>query len=90
MTADTVIPVSTNAKKNTLTDASRASALRAAAAKDPEAFWAEVARRIDWIEPFSKIKDVSFDADDLHIKWFEDGVLNACVNCLDQAPAGTR
>jgi len=84
MTDETVIPVSDAARKRTLTDAARAEKLRDAAANDSDAFWAEVASRIDWIEPFTKIKDVSFDKSDLHIRWFEDGVLNACVNCLDR------
>ncbi len=81
---EALIPVSNAAKNNTLTDKARAAELRASAVQDPEAFWADVAKRIDWIEPFSKVKDVSFDAADLHIKWYEDGVLNACVNCLDR------
>ena len=84
MSADITIPVSETAKKETLNDAARATALRNMAAEDPEGFWADIAQRIDWIEPFSKVKDVSYDASDLHIKWFEDGVLNACVNCLDR------
>jgi len=53
-------------------------------AENNEQFWAEQARRIDWIEPFSIIKDVSFDREELHIRWFEDGSLNACYNCLDR------
>jgi acetyl-CoA synthetase len=53
-------------------------------AEDPEAFWAETARRIDWIRFPTRIKDVSFDKSDLHIRWFEDGVLNACYNCIDR------
>jgi acetyl-CoA synthetase len=51
---------------------------------DPDAFWAEQAQRIDWFKPFSKVKDVSFASSDLHIRWFEDGVLNASYNCLDR------
>ena len=51
---------------------------------DPEGFWAEQGQRIDWIKPYTKMKDVSFDAPDVHIKWFEDGTLNASVNCLDR------
>ena len=51
---------------------------------DPEGFWAEQAKRIDWFKPFSKVKDVSFASSDLHIRWFEDGVLNASYNCLDR------
>ncbi|VAV97710.1 Acetyl-CoA synthetase, partial [hydrothermal vent metagenome] len=85
MTAhDTIIKVSDSARKDTLIDAAKAKALRAEAAKNPEGFWSDVAKRIDWIKPFTKVKDTSFDADDLHIKWFYDGELNACVNCLDR------
>ena len=51
---------------------------------DNEGFWAEQARRIDWIKPFTKIKDVSFAKDDLHIRWFYDGSLNVCYNCVDR------
>src|SRR5690606_38576041 len=52
--------------------------------ESPDAFWREHAARIDWIEPFSEIKDVSYDAKDLHIRWFADGALNAAANCLDR------
>ena len=51
---------------------------------DNEGFWAEQAQRIDWIKPFSKVKDVSFNADDLHIRWYYDGTLNVCYNCVDR------
>ncbi|MFX4681923.1 acetyl-coenzyme A synthetase N-terminal domain-containing protein, partial [Acinetobacter baumannii] len=40
--------------------------------QDPDTFWAEEGRIVDWIKPFTKVKDVSFNADDLHIRWFED------------------
>ena len=52
--------------------------------EEPEAFWADELKRIDWIETPSKISDVSFAEDDLHIRWFEDGVLNASYNCIDR------
>ncbi|MFK7847244.1 MAG: acetate--CoA ligase [Rhodothermales bacterium] len=51
---------------------------------DPEAFWEEQAQRIDWFEPFSKVKDVSFASDDVHIRWYEGGKLNASYNSLDR------
>ncbi len=51
---------------------------------DSEGFWSEQARRIDWIKPFTKVKDVSFSKDDLHIRWFYDGSLNVCYNCVDR------
>jgi len=52
--------------------------------KDPNGFWAEQAKRIDWIKPFSKVKNTSFDPHNVSIKWFEDGTLNACYNCVDR------
>jgi acetyl-CoA synthetase len=51
---------------------------------DPEGFWAEHGKRIDWIKPFTKVKDVSYDPHDVHIRWFHDGTLNVAVNCLDR------
>ena len=51
---------------------------------DNDGFWAEHGKRIDWIKPYSKIENVSYDASDLSIKWFEDGTLNAAANCLDR------
>jgi acetyl-CoA synthetase len=52
--------------------------------EDPEGFWREQGKRLDWIKPYTKIKDVSFEPKDLHVRWYEDGVLNACVNCVDR------
>ena len=52
--------------------------------EDNEGFWAEQASCIDWIKPFSKVKDVSYAKDDLHIRWYYDGTLNACYNCVDR------
>ena len=51
---------------------------------DPDEFWAAIAKRLDWYRAPTQIRDVSFDADDLHICWFVDGELNASVNCLDR------
>ena len=51
---------------------------------DPEGFWAEHGKRVDWIKPFTKVKDVNFDAPDVHIRWFYDGTLNVSANCLDR------
>ena len=58
--------------------------LYAASIADPDGFWAEHGKRIDWIKPYSQISDVSYDANDLHIKWYADGTLNAAANCLDR------
>ncbi len=51
---------------------------------DNEGFWAEQAKRVHWIKPFSKVKDVSFGPGDVHIRWFEDGTTNASYNCIDR------
>ncbi|MDB4853056.1 acetate--CoA ligase [Alphaproteobacteria bacterium] len=65
-------------------DADGYQALYAESIADPDAFWAKHGKRIDWIKPYSQISDVSYDAKDLHIKWFADGSLNAATNCLDR------
>ena len=51
---------------------------------DPNGFWAEQAKRIDWIKPFRKVKNTSFGPGNVSIKWFEDGTLNAAYNCIDR------
>jgi acetyl-CoA synthetase len=51
---------------------------------DPVGFWGEQGKRINWIKPYSQIKDVSYGPDDVHIKWYFDGTLNASANCLDR------
>ncbi|MCJ7590135.1 MAG: acetyl-coenzyme A synthetase, partial [Woeseiaceae bacterium] len=77
-------PVSKTAKKRTLIDAARYEEMYARSVSDNEGFWAEEALRVDWIKPFSKVKDVSFAKEDLHIRWYEDGTLNVCYNCVDR------
>ncbi|MGH8674763.1 MAG: AMP-binding protein, partial [Burkholderiales bacterium] len=51
---------------------------------DPERYWGEVGQRLDWITPYTQVKDTSFDIDDFRIRWYADGVLNAATNCLDR------
>ena len=52
--------------------------------EDNSGFWGEQGKRLDWIKPYTKVKDVNFNAPDVSIKWFHDGTLNASVNCLDR------
>ena len=52
--------------------------------KDPDGFWGEHGKRIDWLKPYTKVRNVSFDPHDVSIKWFEDGVTNVAVNCVDR------
>lgn len=55
-----------------------------AANTNPDEFWRGEAARVEWIKPFSKVKDVSFEPGNVHIRWFEDGTLNASYNCVDR------
>ncbi len=54
---------------------------------DPETFWGEQGKRLDWIKPYTEIKEVSYQ-DNVNIKWFHDGILNACYNCVDRHLTG--
>jgi len=64
--------------------AERYAEMYAMSVEDPEAFWREEARRVDWIKPFTQVSDCSFDAADFRINWFADGTLNLSANCLDR------
>ena len=52
--------------------------------EQPDKFWGKEAKRIDWIKPFTRVKNTSFDYPDVSIKWFEDGTLNVAANCTDR------
>ena len=56
----------------------------AASVNDPDAFWGEHGKRLDWIKPYSKVKNVSYAPGNIDIKWFEDGSLNVAANCIDR------
>jgi len=51
---------------------------------DPEAFWAEAGQRLNWFTPYTKVKNCSWDRDDLRVRWYEDGQLNVAYNCIDR------
>ncbi|WP_420558866.1 acetate--CoA ligase [Roseovarius sp.] len=65
-------------------DAAKYDEMYAASIKDPEAFWGEQGKRIDWIKPYSRVKDVDYTYGQVSIKWFEDGTLNVAANCIDR------
>ncbi|MFA7429314.1 MAG: acetate--CoA ligase [Rhodospirillaceae bacterium] len=81
---DALYPVDAQIAKNAWVDEAKYKEMYERSVKDPEGFWAEHGKRIDWIKPYTKVKDVSFDPHDVHIKWFYDGTLNVSVNCLDR------
>ncbi len=67
-----------------LVDDAKYKAMYDASIADPDAFWGEHGKRIDWFKPFTKVKDTSFDPGHVSIKWFEDGVTNVAYNCVDR------
>ncbi|MGB8560054.1 MAG: acetate--CoA ligase, partial [Pseudolabrys sp.] len=71
-------------RKRAYADGAKYKEMYARSIKDPNGFWADQAKRIDWIKPFSKVKNTSYDPTDVSIKWFEDGTLNVCHNCVDR------
>ena len=71
-------------RKRAYVDEAKYKEMYARSVKDPNGFWGEQAKRIDWIKPFSKIKNTSYDPSNVSIKWFEDGTLNVCHNCVDR------
>ncbi|NIY83261.1 acetate--CoA ligase [Vibrio hepatarius] len=79
-----IYPVKENIKTNTHADNDTYLAMYEQSVKDPEAFWGEHGKIVDWIKPFTKVKSTSFDTGHVDIRWFEDGTLNVSENCIDR------
>ncbi|WP_333588049.1 acetate--CoA ligase [Phenylobacterium sp.] len=79
-----VFPVPAEWARRTRMDADAYEAACARAKSDPEGYWRDVAARLTWSKPFTQVKDVSFDAQNFHIRWYADGELNVSVNCIDR------
>jgi len=84
MSDPAVYPVPESAAARAWVDKTSYQAMYQQSIDDPDAFWAEHGKRIDWFKPYSKVKNTSFSPGNIDIRWFEDGVLNACYNCLDR------
>src|SRR5947207_9216552 len=82
--ADTLIPVPREWRERAFIDGAKYEEIDARSVRDPEGFWREQAQRVDWIKPFTTVKNVSWNPDDLFIKWYEDGTLNVSANCIDR------
>ena len=82
--SDTLFQPSAALAQSAHVDAAKYAEMYQQSINDPDAFWGEHGKRVDWIKPFTKVKNTSFDAKDLSIKWFEDGTLNASANCIDR------
>lgn len=84
MTTNTVHPVNDFFRNRALINKEKYQEMYRQSVEDPDGFWREQAKRITWMKPFTKVKNTSYDYNSLYIKWFEDGTLNACANCLDR------
>src|SRR3546814_21085833 len=90
MSEEPVIAVQEAVARTAHIDRAKYDDMYARSIADPEGFWGEHGKRLDWIRPYTKVKDVSFAQPDLHLRWYEDGTLNAPDHCLPPplAPRG--
>ena len=81
---DERIPVKPEIARGALIDTARYQEMYRRSIEDVEGFWREHGQRIDWIKPYTKVKNTSFGPGAVSIKWFEDGTLNVAANCIDR------
>jgi len=84
MSDDQIFPVPSETAQAAWVDDAKYQAMYQQSVEDPEGFWREQGKRIDWIKPYTQVKDVSYDIPGVSIKWFADGTLNASTNCIDR------
>ena len=84
MSDDLIFDVPAEISANALVDDAKYQQMYAASIDDPEQFWGAHGKRLDWMSPYSKVKNTHYGKDDVSIKWYEDGTLNASVNCIDR------
>ena len=77
-------PVPAEFAKTANADKAKYDQMYKASIEDNEGFWGEQGKRLDWIKPYTKVKNVNFMVPDVSIKWYEDGTLNASANCIDR------
>ena len=82
--ADKIYSPTTAFAQNAHANKSTYENMYAASITDPDAFWAEQGKRLDWMTPFTKVKNTSFEHPNVSIKWYEDGELNVSANCIDR------
>jgi acetyl-CoA synthetase len=81
---EAIYPVPADWAANALVNAAGYDEMYQRSVADPDGFWREAAQRLDWIKPFTVVKNTSFNEADFRIEWFADGSLNLCVNALDR------
>ena len=90
--ADTIYPPAAAFAASAHADKATYEAMYAASIADPDAFWDAQGKRLDWMTPYTKVKDTTFEHSGVSIKWYDDGVLNVSANCIDRhlATRGTQ
>ena len=78
-----LFPVPESAARAAWIDAAGYARMYERSIRDPDGFWREEGKRLHWMKPYTKVKNTSFTGD-IHIKWYEDGTLNAAYNCIDR------
>jgi acetyl-CoA synthetase len=71
-------------KKRAFIDKDEYEKLYGRSVEKPDKFWGKEGKRLDWIKPYTRVKDTSFAYPDVSIRWFEDGTLNVAANCIDR------
>ncbi|MBT6428948.1 MAG: acetate--CoA ligase [Rhodospirillaceae bacterium] len=84
MSHNELFPVPDNWAQKAFADNDKYLAMYQQSIDDPDGFWGEQGKRIDWFKPYTKVKNTTYGHGDVSVKWYEDGVLNACYNCLDR------
>ncbi|MBV7436434.1 acetate--CoA ligase [Aeromonas sp. sif2416] len=84
MSEHKVYPVKAHISKGALLDKTGYEAMYQASVQDPDAFWGEQGKILDWMKPYTRVKNTSYDPGHVSIKWYEDGLLNVSANCLDR------
>ncbi|WP_372739204.1 acetate--CoA ligase [Neptunomonas sp.] len=82
--SEKVYPVSPEVAAQAHIDNAKYEAMYEQSINDPDTFWGEEGKRLDWFKPYTKVKNTTFDPHNVSIRWFEDGTLNASYNCLDR------
>ena len=82
--ANKTYPVLKDATKNAWADAAKYKEMYERSVSDPDGFWGDEGKRLEWIKPYTKVKNTTFEYPDVSIKWYEDGTLNVSANCIDR------
>ena len=84
MSTDKLFKVSSEWASKALINKDKYKQMYSESINDNERFWNKHGQRIDWIKPYSKIKDIKYSSKEVYIKWYYDGYLNVCTNCVDR------